>query len=163
MYAKDFANASLSDIFSENKLNNSDILTSGYFANSILMNRGNTSGSKGGMEFDIKPMPWLAQLSPFRDAVEVNANNDNLPDILLVGNFYDNNIQMGRNDADFGTILLNKGKGQFTCESINGLQIKGQVRHIKKIMIGKQEAYILVRNNDSAMVIQFKNEAGKTK
>ena len=163
LYAKDFANASLSDIFSENKLNNADILTAGYFANSILMNRGNTSGGKAGMEFDIKPMSWLAQLSPFKDAVEVNANNDNLPDILLVGNFYDNNIQMGRNDADFGTILLNKGKGQFTCESINGLQIKGQVRHIKKIIIGKQEAYILVRNNDSAMVIQFKNEAGKTK
>ncbi len=52
----------------------------------------------------------------------VNANNDGLPDILLVGNFYDNNIQMGRNDADFGTILINKGNGRFDCESINGLQ-----------------------------------------
>ena len=88
----------------------------------------------------------------------INANNDSLPDILLVGNFYDNNIQMGRNDADFGTILINKGKGEFTCESINGLQIKGQVRHIKRINIDNQEAYILVRNNDSVMVIKFADE-----
>ena len=115
------------------------------------------------MNFTTQPMPWLAQLSPFKDAVVVNANNDNLPDILLVGNFYENSIQMGRNDADFGTILLNQGNGKFTCESINGLQIKGQVRHIKKIMIGKQEAYILARNNDSIMVIRFKDESKKMK
>ena len=64
---------------------------------------------------------------------------------------------MGRNDADFGTILVNRGNGQFDCESINGLQLKGQVRHIK-INIGKEEAYILVRNNDSVMVIKFADE-----
>ena len=73
----------------------------------------------------------------------------------MVGNFYDNNIQMGRNDADFGTILINKGKGRFDCETINGLNIEDQVRHIKKIKIGKEEAYILARNNDSVMVIKF--------
>ena len=87
-------------------------------------------------------MPWLAQLSPYKDAVVINANNDSLPDILMVGNFYDNNIQMGRNDADFGTILINKGNGQFECGNINGLQIKGQVSHIKKIKIGKARKHI---------------------
>ena len=148
LYAEDFAKASLNEIFSENKLKTSDVLTADYFSNSILMNNGN-------LNFTTVPLPWLAQLSPFKDAVVVNANNDSLPDILLVGNFYDNNIQMGRNDADFGTILINKGNGRFTCENINGLQIKGQVRHIKKINIGKQEAYILARNNDSVMVIKF--------
>ena len=151
LYAADFAKASLDEIFSENKLKNSDVLTADYFANSILMN-------KGGMNFTTGPLPRLAQLSSFKDAVVINANNDSLPDILLVGNFYENNIQLGRYDADFGTILLNKGNGQFTCESINGLEIKGQVRHIKKINIGKQQAYILARNNDSVMVIKFADE-----
>jgi hypothetical protein len=103
-------------------------------------------------------MPWQAQLSSYRDAVVVDANNDELPDILLAGNYYDNNIQMGRYDADFGTILVNKGKGKFTCESLNGLQIKGQVRRIKKINIGKREAFILARNNDSTMVISFSSK-----
>ncbi|HEV2831759.1 MAG TPA: VCBS repeat-containing protein, partial [Hanamia sp.] len=148
LYAQDFAKASLNNIFSEEKLKNAEVLSADYFASSILMNQEN-------MKFTTMPLPWLAQLSPIKDAVIINANNDSLPDILLVGNFYDNNIQMGRNDADFGTILLNKGNGRFECESINGLQIKGQVRHIKKIMIGKQEAYVLVRNNDSVMIIQF--------
>jgi hypothetical protein len=102
-------------------------------------------------------MPWKAQLSPFKTAVVVDANGDNLPDILLAGNYYENNIQMGRNDADFGTILVNKGNGKFEAESINGLTIKGQVRHIKEINIGKKQAFILARNNDSTMIIQFKD------
>ncbi|MEO8860239.1 MAG: VCBS repeat-containing protein [Ginsengibacter sp.] len=148
LYAADFAKARLDEIFSEDKLQNAEVLTANYFSNSILINNGN-------LNFATKPLPWLAQLSPFKDAIVVNANNDSLPDILLVGNFYDNNIQMGRNDADFGTILLNKGNGEFTCETINGLQIKGEVRHIKKINIGKQQAFILARNNDSVMVIKF--------
>jgi hypothetical protein len=156
LYAKDFAKANLDEIFSEEKLKNADVLTADYFANSVLINHGN-------LNFITMPLPWLAQLSPYKDGIIVNANNDSLPDILLVGNFYENNIQMGRNDADFGTILVNKGNGQFECESINGLQIEGQVRHIKKINIGKQEAYILARNNDSLMVIKFKDDAIKKK
>jgi hypothetical protein len=149
LYASDFAKAPLNEIFSEDKLKNSKILTADYFANSILLNEKN-------LIFKTLQLPWLAQLSTLKDAVIVNANNDSLPDVLLVGNFYDNNIQMGRNDADFGTILINKGDGLFTCESINGLEIKGQVKHIKEIKIGGQEAFILARNNDSVMVIKFK-------
>jgi hypothetical protein len=149
LYASDFAKAPLNEIFSEDKLKNSKILTADYFASSILLNEKN-------LIFKTLQLPWLAQLSTLKDAVIVNANNDSLPDVLLVGNFYDNNIQMGRNDADFGTILINKGNGLFTCESINGLEIKGQVKHIKEIKIGGQEAFILARNNDSVMVIKFK-------
>ena len=46
-------------------------------------------------------------------AAIVDAGGDSLPDILLLGNYYDNNIQMGRYDADYGTILLNKGHARF--------------------------------------------------
>ena len=116
----------------------------------------------GGVNFTTIAMPWQAQLSSYRDAVVVNANNDELPDILLCGNYYDNNIQMGRYDADFGSVLVNKGKGHFTCENINGLSITGQVRHIKELNIAGRKAYILAKNNDSALVISFIN-SGKEK
>jgi hypothetical protein len=89
----------------------------------------------------------------------VNANNDSLPDLLLAGNYYENNIEMGRYDADWGTLLLNKGQGRFNCESTNGVSIKGQVRRIQKIQIAKKEAFILARNNDSTMVLRFKTPA----
>jgi hypothetical protein len=149
LYAENFAKANLTELFTKNKLESAEVLMANYFSNSILINKGN-------LQFETRALPLLAQLTPFKDAVVINANNDNLPDILLVGNYYKNNIEMGRYDADFGTILINRGNGLFSCETINGLSIKGQVRHIKPILIGKQQAYILVRNNDSAMVIKFK-------
>ncbi len=148
LYAEDFAKASLTELFGSDKLDHAEVLSADYFSNAILINNGN-------LQFDTRALPWQAQLTSYKDAVIVNANNDDLPDILLMGNYYENNIEMGRYDAGFGTILVNKGKGQFLAESINGLQVKGQVRHIKKINLGNQKAYILARNSDSAMVIKF--------
>ncbi|WP_315818597.1 hypothetical protein [Paraflavitalea speifideaquila] len=110
------------------------------------------------MQFTLQPLPWQAQLSSYRDAVVINANNDSLPDILLGGNFYDNNIQMGRYDADMGTILVNRGKGVLEPENINGLPVKGQVRHISKIKIAGKEALVLARNNDSTLVLRFSDK-----
>jgi hypothetical protein len=148
LYAKDFAKATLDEILTTDKIESSQVLTADYFSNCILIN-------KGGLNFEAMPMPWEAQLSSYRDAVVVNANNDSLPDVLLVGNYYGNNIEMGRYDADFGSLLINNGKGNFKYESLNGLAIKGQLRAIKKIAINKKDAYIIARNNDTSMVIQF--------
>jgi len=148
LYAEDFAKASLQNIFPKEKLDKATILTADYFSNAIFINKGN-------LQFDVQAMPRQAQLSSLKDAVIVNANNDNLPDVLLVGNFYANNIEMGRYDADFGTVLINKGKDSFTAETINGLALKGQSRHIRSINIGKEQAYIVAKNNDSTIVIKY--------
>jgi len=151
LYAEDFAKAKFNQIFSPEDLAKADVLTANYFSNAILFNRGN-------LRFDVVALPWQAQLSSYRDALVVDANRDSLPDILLVGNYYENNIQMGRYDADYATLLINQGKDSFRTESLNGTQIKGQVRHIRNIKIGGQESIVLARNNDSTMVIQFRNK-----
>src|SRR4029079_8967380 len=96
---------------------------------------------------------WKAQLTPYRCAEVIDANADGKPDLLLGGNFYENNMEMGRYDADYGTLLVNDGKGGFTCENVKNLAVKGQIRHIGKITINHQEAYILARNNDSCLVL----------
>ncbi len=148
-YAGDFAKASLKEIFTADKLESAEVLRAEYFSNAILIN-------KGQLRFETQALPWEAQLTQYKDAAVVDANGDGLPDILLVGNYYDNNIEMGRYDADYGTVLLNKGNGGFVAETINGLALKGQVRHIRKINNKGKEAFVLARNNDSAMVIQFR-------
>ena len=150
LYADDFAKASLTNLFPLEKLRKADTLTADYFPNAILLNDGHGN-------FTTKALPWQTQLSSYRDAVIVNANNDSLPDILLVGNYYDNNIQMGRYDADYGTILINKGNGEFEASMLNGLVIKGQTRRIDAIRLNGRNAYILARNNDSARIIQFED------
>lgn len=148
LYAGDFAKATLKDLFTAAKLEDASVLTANYMASSVLINNGS-------LQFTAKALPMEAQLSSMKDAVLVNANDDNLPDILIMGNYYNPNIEMGRYDADFGTILLNKGQGNFVAESINGLVVKNQVRHIAPVNIGKQQAFVIARNSDSAMVIKF--------
>lgn len=149
LYAEDFAKATLPELFGSDKIENAQVLIANYFSNAILINKGN-------LNFEIKALPWQAQLSTYKDAVVVNANNGHLPNILLMGNYYDNNIEMGRYDADFGTLLMNMGKDSLEGFPLNGLTVKGQVRHIKPIKIKNKQAFILARNNDSVMVIQFK-------
>jgi hypothetical protein len=151
LYAEDFAKASLKEIFGSEKLQHAAVFTADYFSNSILINKGN-------WQFELRPLPWQAQLTPYREAAIVNANDDDKPDMLLFGNYYENNIEMGRYDADYGLILINEGKDSFRCEPLNGLVIKGQVRHVRPIKIGSKEAFILARNNDSLRIIAFKKK-----
>jgi hypothetical protein len=150
LYAADFAKAKLNQVFNSEKLSKADVFSADYFANAILINDGH-------MNFSLKSLPWQSQLTCYRTATVIDANADGRPDILLGGNFYENNIQLGRYDADFGTVLVNLGKGNFSCENINELVIKGQVRHIAPITIAESQAYVLARNNDSLIVIRKKN------
>ncbi len=148
LYAEDFAKATLEDIFSPEKIKTATVSSADYFANSVLINEGN-------LHFVTQSLPWEAQLAPYRDAAVTDINGDNLPDIILAGNYYSNTIHTGRYDADFGTILVNKGKGKFTCENLQGVIVKGEVRHIRKVTIGGQLAYILAKNNDPVVVLKF--------
>jgi hypothetical protein len=149
LYAEDFAKASLTQIFKKDKLDKASVFTANYFSNSVLINNGNWN-------FTLKELPWQAQLTPYRDAEIVDINDDDKPDILLAGNFYPNNIQMGEYDADYGTVLINDGKGNFSYSMLSGLSVKGEIRHIRQLTIANKVAYVLARNNDSLKVISFK-------
>ncbi len=149
LYAEEFAKASLFKLFGKEKIAKADKLIANYFSNAVLINKGN-------LQFETIALPFETQLSTLRDAVVVNANNDNLPDIMLAGNYYANSVEIGRQDADFGSILINKGKGRFEYQMLNGVVVKGQVSHVKPIQINNQKAFIFARNNDSTVVIKFK-------
>ena len=149
LYAEKYAAATLREIFPPEKLDQAQILSVDYFASALLLNEG-----KG--KFSIHELPSRAQFSALKCAATVDANGDPLPDVLLFGNFYQNNIQLSRNDADFGTMLLNQGGGNFIAESLNGLTLKGQVRHIGELAGKGGKNYVLAMNNDSLRVISIR-------
>ena len=86
--------------------------------------------NKGEGKFSASPLPWQSQLSPLKAALAKDVNRDGLPDLMLAGNFYENNVQLGRNDADFGSLLINKGGTKFVHQLLPGLSLKGQVRKL---------------------------------
>lgn len=149
LLAKDFAKATIADIVGESELSAAKVFEANYFDNAILVNDG-----KG--NFTVQSLPSKAQYAPYYAAEIIDANGDKLPDIIMFGNFYDCNIQMGRYDANYGTILINKGNCQFEVEKLNGISVKGQVKRIRNIKVGKEILMILARNNDKLMVLRRK-------
>jgi hypothetical protein len=147
LFAAEYSKASISDIFQEDKLKAAVVFSAGYFSNAVLLNDGHGN-------FELKKMPWQTQLSSLKAAVVIDANGDQLPDILTGGNFYDQAMEINRNDADFGDVLINTGQGNFKAERINGVVIKNQVRHILPLQINHQSAWIIARNNDSLLIIK---------
>jgi hypothetical protein len=151
LYAKDFAVASLEDIMTSEKMESAELHSADYFYSAVLLNHGN-------LKFTIHELPWQAQLSTLKDAVVVDANKDEFPDLLMVGNYYENNIEMGRYDADFGSLLLGDGSGGFQYAGLDGLSIKGQARKVQPIKVDGKQAFIVARNNDSVLVVGVSSE-----
>ncbi len=151
LFARDFAKANLTDIFAKAKLEKAIKYEANFFSNALLINDG-----KG--NFSTTALAGMAQLSPYYTAQQIDANGDSLPDILLYGNFYTSSVQLGRYDADFGKILINKGGGSFDIQNATGAIIGGEVRRSATIRLGKKQtkAIILARNSNSTKILTIK-------
>jgi len=147
LYAEDFAKAGMDQIFEKEKLNMSHQLSADYFSNAVLIN-------EGGMKFNLKALPSAAQFSSLRDAVVIDYNRDGLPDLITAGNFYGSSVSVGRNDEDFGSLLVNEGNGNMKSYSLPGLVIRNEVRKMLPIRFGTDTAWVAARNNDSVMLIR---------
>jgi len=152
LYADDFAKASLEDLFSADKLQKAQVFTADFFRSALLENRGDEG-------FVLQSLPDAAQLTPYYAGMICDVNEDQLPDLLLGGNFYDNNIQMGRMDADQGTLLFNKGSFDFEVVSLNNQSFGGQVKHLVLLEGKNKNTFISTINNDSLRLFHLKRKA----
>jgi hypothetical protein len=149
LYAADFAKADINDLFGKNKIGQAIKLSVDCFENTVFINDGN-------MNFSANALPFPFQLSTFKAAATIQTYKDSEMVTLLMGNFYANNVELGRQDADLGSVLISKGDNTFGFSTLNGMTITGEVRKIQRISIGKRLAFILARNNNTLQVIAFK-------
>ena len=148
LYAEQFAGASLEDLFGEEKIKSATVHTATHFATTLYIN-------EGAGRFRAESMPDALQWAPCRSAVVGDMNRDGLADLVTAGNFYGSNIEMGRYDADYGSLLLNKGKGRFLAEPFHPKVLKGQVRNMQWIKVGGEQQLAVARNNDSLRLYQL--------
>lgn len=148
LYAADFARATLDELFPKGILKNKEILEADCFETSWMINEG----KKG---FTRKALPWTLQLTPYRCAVMLDINGDGKEDIFMGGNFFENNIQMGRNDAAGAAVLINDGNGNWKHVSPEpGLSLL-EIRQVQCIRVGKKDMLLLACNNDFLRLISF--------
>ena len=142
--AADFAKAELKELFAPQKFEKAFQLEANCFDHMLLINDGNGS-------FTASPLPNETQFSQIRAIQKIISPNG--IQWMTFGNFYSNNVEIGRQDADFGNILqYQKGKGMLMSPK-QSARVKGQVRNIRSITIAGKQAYILARNNDTMLVL----------
>jgi len=151
---KSFAEAKFSDIFSQKKLDAAYKKQVYKLQSSVFINQGNGT-------FVSHDLPNLAQISSVFSILTEDLNGDGFSDILLAGNNYELNTQLGRQDASKGLILLNNGKGVFSVKEQPNLFIDGAVRDIQKIKIKNEIYFVISKNNDSLQFIKKSTNATK--
>jgi hypothetical protein len=147
LYAEDFAKASLSDLVDPSALAGAKQFHADYFQNAVLINEGTN-------KFRLAALPWQNQLSAIFCAVGITDTVNHKTWLLSAGNFYENNIEMGRYDACYGH-MTSVGES-FKTEPIQSLNITGQARKILPIKVNSKQAFLVVRNNLPVMLLTFR-------
>ncbi len=148
LFAKDFAAATLHEMFGHDRLRKSERKEATQFAHMYFSN-------KGSMEFQAMELPLRIQFAPLQAAVAIDVNQDGWKDLVTVGNFFETNIELGRYDADYGNLLIN-AQGNILEGELMLLGLKGQFRKATTLNIIGQESMILVRNDDTPVILQVK-------
>lgn len=131
----EYAQRSMSDLFNKEKVGSSRIRPVTTAATMVAW--GNGKGS-----FTLTALPDLAQFSSTATVLITDLNKDQKPDLVLAGNEYDFQPQLGRLDASDGMILCNQGNRQWTTAD-RSLPLKGMVREVLTIHRTGKEAYYL--------------------
>ena len=140
-----FATSNLEDIYGKSPLANGTNYQAWNFANSYLENKGNG-------KFELTPLPIETQTSSINAIVVKDLNKDGFDDLVLAGNLFDSEVETPRNDACYGWVLLNDGKGKFVPTSYEetGLYIPYETRNMKVLNWG-DNVFLLVGNNDAPL------------
>ena len=141
LFSKEFAKASIQDLFGKEKLAKAVIREANTFESMYFENTGN-------LTFKAHPLPDVLQFSTVNAAGVSDAGG-----VLIGGNFYECNIEMGRYDASYGNVLRIGPGGKMEAWPLGDLRIKGQVRRIRPVVVGGKTVYVFVRNNDGAVVV----------
>ncbi len=145
-----FKNVKLEDIISERDMQQFIHKKAETFASVWIENAGGS--------YLIHVLPSEAQLFPIFAFLVDDLNNDHIPDILLAGNWFEVQPEIGRQDAGSGLILLGQSTQNFNPVSLQQTNffVSGQARDIKMIINKNGEKIFLVcLNNDKLLC--FKN------
>lgn len=147
---KNYADATISDIFPKEKISGANVLYCDELASGILYNNGHNI-------FSFKPFPLEAQASKIFGFTVADFDGDGRKDILSCGNYFSYRVQLGRSDASFGLLMKGQGNESFLAvdPTLSGVYIDGDVRAMTGIKNKLGETLIIVaKNNDAVQVLK---------
>src|SRR5688572_21496834 len=146
---KDYAQQTVTDIFSSEDLSGAVLKQARTFATVMARNDGDGT-------FTLVPLPVEAQTTAIYGIHAADYDRDGALDVLLAGNFDGVKPEIGRIDAGYGLFLRGDGKGGFTPRRAteSGFFVAGQARDIQRLRTRQGELYVVTRNNDRPLVFR---------
>lgn len=123
-----FAEAKLSDVFTEDELKEAKIYQATELKTSLF------SLNAGG-KYKSMPLPSIVQASPIFAFQVADVNADGHLDLVMAGNVNHAKLRIGKMDANYGLLLLGDGYLNFNCvpQKKSGFWLKGDVRSMLKV------------------------------
>jgi hypothetical protein len=144
----DYAKATFDDLLSADEKKDAYSLQATFLQTAYIENKGNG-------RFEVRALPVEAQVAPVFGIVVTDVNADRNPDVILSGNFYPNEVNMGRQDASTGLLLLGNGKGAFSPQNPgkSGLLLKGDARSSALLRTPKNQRLLLTALHSKGITI----------
>jgi len=101
-----FASATLTDIYTQTALQQSESFEVNYLKSVVFINDGKAN-------FKAVPLPELSQIAPGFGVIATEVNGDGKADIYLAQNFYHPQRETGRMAGGMSVLLLGDGSGSF--------------------------------------------------
>ena len=142
---RSYAESSFHEVFGKEELKGAGRWQVQTFKSLFLKNEGNG-------DFVISPLPDELQTAPIYGFATDDFDGDGNLDVLAVGNFFGNQVSMGRHDASYGYYMKGTGKcGEWepVLPRESGFAVSGQARDIEILNTGNGKKMVVVsRNND---------------
>lgn len=141
-----YADAKITDILTAEQLKNASVLRATELHTVWLENRGG--------KLYKRDLPMQANYAPVYAMHVADVNKDGHPDLLLMGNIEQTRIKIGKIDANYGTVLLGDGKGNFRYveQTDAGLSLKGCVRDLAPVAERNGKVILLAGVNNGKPV-----------
>jgi hypothetical protein len=152
---KDYAKKTFQELFKPELIAKAEQKLYNYTSSIIAWGYG-----KG--QFSIQRLPNQVQFSSLNASLATDVNGDGQPDLIMGGNQFGFLPQFGRLDANYGLVLINKGKRKFEVldDKASGLAITGQVRDIVGLPSKTSQQVLFIRNDDFPVLLKL-NEVKK--
>lgn len=142
----DYGNMTFDQILTKDERSGAYVVEATNLQSSYFENRGNNN-------FVVRPLPLMAQIAPVQAMLVGDYNADGKLDVLLVGNAYDTDTQVGRYDAGKGLLLCGNGKGGFMPQTMaqSGFCADRNARSVVEVTTGPGQSLVVVGNNSDTL------------
>jgi len=137
LYYKDYSEATVASIFSNEQLKNADIFDVKMLNTAVFLNKNET--------FVSQKLPVEIQYSNVAAIEALDVNKDGNLDLIVGGNQFFIKPQFGIDDASKGWVLFGSSQGGF--DEMKSLKIDGQIRDFHVESRG-EEMYLMVSINN---------------